>query len=178
MRWGGVRIGVVAAVASMSPALICGQSPQVPKLLPKGEITWEQPYSAGLLFLSHEDWELALRYFVRAVEANPRDPRPWFQAGLCRGKLGDTEGKFRDYRHAIRLDPKYADPHYSLGISFILVGKHCDAIQEYVVLRTLDRELAERLAQLLVLMTDDPEGNECGTNGSASVTALIRKPGF
>jgi len=164
-----------ALLAAVLP-LACAQNAAAPRIVPKGEITWEQPYSTGLLFLSHEEWELALRYFIRAVEADPRDPRPWFQAGLCRGKLGDTAGKFRDYRHAIRLDPKYADPHYSLGISYILVGRHCDAIQEYVVLKSLDKELAARLAELLALMTDDPEGHECVSNGSDSVTAAIHKP--
>jgi tetratricopeptide (TPR) repeat protein len=171
-----LRSALLMAIAALSCASVSAQTAPVPKLIPKGEITWEQPYSAGLLFLSHEDWESALRYFVRAVKVNPRDPRPWFQAGLCRGKLGDTEGKFRDYRHAIRLDPKYADPHYSLGISYILVGQHCDAIHEYVVLKSLDKTLAERLGQLLEMMTDDPQGNDCVANAPGSVQASARTP--
>lgn len=176
MAWGGFKGVFFAAFAALSCSSIAAPPP-VPKLIPK-EVTWEQPYSTGLFFLAKEDWEPALRYFIRAVDANPRDPRPWFQAGLCRGKLGDTEGKFRDYRHAIRLDPRYADPHYSLGISYLLVGRHCDAIKEYVLLKSLDATLADRLAQLLAMMTDDPEGNDCISSGSDSLHAVLRAPGF
>jgi len=125
------------------------------------QVSWEQPFSAGLVFLAHDDYESALRYFQRAVELNPRDPRAWFQAGFCRGKLGDNEGKIRDYKHAIRLNPRYADPHYSLGISYLLIGQHCDAIREYIALRPLDKDMAEKLGQLLELMSDDPQGETC-----------------
>lgn len=141
------------AVFAALPTLFCA--------IASAQVSWEQPFSAGLAFLAHDDYESALRYFQRAAEINPRDPRAWFQAGFCRGKLGDTDGKIRDYKHAIRLNPRYADPHYSLGISYLLVGRHCEAIKEYVILKPLDKGMAEKLGQLLELMTDDPEGHEC-----------------
>jgi len=153
--------------------VLCVSLRAQPALPQQSEIGWNQPFSAGLLFLSNNDYDSALYFFELAIKRSPRDPRPWFQAGFCLGKLGDSAGKFRYYKRAIRLDPKYADPHYSLGISYLLAGQHCDAIREYVTLKPLDKTLAERLSQLLELMSDDPEGNECNA-GPATIRAGAR----
>jgi len=162
-------------------AILCASAKAQSALPQPVDAAWNQPYSAGLLFLSRSDYESALHFFEIAIAQTPRDPRAWFQAGFCRGKLGDSDGKFRYYKRAIRLDPNYADPHYSLGISYILAGQHCDAIKEYVALKSLDKALAERLSQLLELMTDDPNGAECDSGPStmragaplASLAALV-----
>jgi Flp pilus assembly protein TadD len=116
-----------------------------------------EPYSAGLLFLSLDKYDMALQFFEQAVAQNPKDAKAWFQAGFCLGKLGATEAKLRAYRKAIALDPKYADAHYSLGISLLLSGHKCDAVHELRVLTVLDAELAEKLRQLMDVMMDADE---------------------
>ncbi len=115
---------------------------------------WEEPYPAGIVFLSIERYDIALRYFEQAVEQNPRDARAWFQAGFCMGKLGHTEAKLTAYRKALQLDPKYVDAHYSLGISLLLAGRKCEANRELVALKPLDAESAGKLEQLIELMGD------------------------
>ncbi len=80
--------------------------------------------------------------------------RAWLQAGLCLGKLGETEAKFRAYRRAIALDPKYADAHYSLGVSLLLSSHKCGAIHELRALKELDEELAGKLQALMDAMLD------------------------
>jgi Flp pilus assembly protein TadD len=116
-----------------------------------------EPYSAGLLFLSLEKYDIALQFFEQAVTQNPKDAKAWFQAGFCMGKLGATEEKLRAYRKAIALDPKYADAHYSLGVSLLLTSHKCDAVRELRVLTVLDAELAGKLRQLMDFMMDADE---------------------
>ena len=132
------------------PAVLClGAAPQPAEV---GE-----PYSAGLLFLSLQKYDMALRFFEQAVTRNPKDAKAWFQAGYCLGKLGATEGKPRAYRKAIALDPKFADAHYSLGVSLLLSSHKCDAVHELRVLSVLDAGLADKLRQLMDALMDADE---------------------
>jgi len=116
-----------------------------------------EPYSAGLLFLSLQKYDIALQFFEQAVAQNPGDAKAWFQAGFCLGKLGETEAKLRAYRKAIALNPKYADAHYSLGVSLLLTSHKCEAVHELRALRVLDTALAGRLQQLMDAMMDEDE---------------------
>jgi Flp pilus assembly protein TadD len=128
----------------------------------------EQPYPAGIVFLSIERYDIALRYFEQAVTQNPRDARAWFQAGFCMGKLGDSEAKLRAYRKALQLDPKYVDAHYSLGVSLLLAGRKCEANRELKALRPLDAASATKLEQLIELM-GDPDACAAGAPEGAAI---------
>lgn len=117
----------------------------------------EEPYSAGLVFLSLEKYDIAVQYFEQAIAQNPRNAKAWYQAGFCMGKLGATEEKFRAYRKAIALEPNYADAHYSLGVSLLLSSQKCEAVHELRALKALDEELARRLQALMDWMLDADE---------------------
>jgi Flp pilus assembly protein TadD len=113
-----------------------------------------EPFSAGLVFLSLEKYDVALQFFEQAIAQNPKDAKAWYHAGYCLGKVGRTEEKFRAYRKAIALDPNYADAHYSLGVSLLLSSHKCDAVHELRALRVLDAELAGKLEALMNAMLD------------------------
>jgi Flp pilus assembly protein TadD len=132
------------------PAMLCLSAVAQPT--PVGD-----PYSAGLVFLSMEKYDIALPFFEQAVAQNPKDARAWFQAGYCMGKLGATEDKLRAYRKAIALNPKYAEAHYSLGVSLLLGSHKCDAVHELRALQALNSELAEQLRRLMDAMIDADE---------------------
>jgi len=115
------------------------------------------PFSAGVVFLSMEKYDVALQFFEQAIQQNPKDAKAWYQAGCCLGKVGLSEEKFRAYRKAIALDPKYADAHYSLGVSLLLSSHKCEAVHELRALRVLDAELAAKLEALMNAMLDADE---------------------
>jgi Flp pilus assembly protein TadD len=132
------------------PAMLCLSAAAQPAHV-------DEPYSAGVVFLSLDKYDLALQFFEQAVRQDPRNAKAWFQAGFCLGKLGSVEGKLRAYRKAIELDPNYADAHYSLGISLLLSGHKCDAVHELRALKVLDVDLAGRLQTLMDAMMDADE---------------------
>jgi len=113
-----------------------------------------EPYSAGLIFVSLNQYDVALQLFEQAVRQNPNDSKAWFQAGFCLGKVGATEAKLRAYRKAIALDPKFAEAHYSLGVSLLLSDHKCDAMHELRALTALDTDLAGKLSALMDAMMD------------------------
>jgi tetratricopeptide (TPR) repeat protein len=53
------------------------------------------------------------------------------------------------YRQAIRLKPSLAEAHLNLGMSYLRLGDKGSAIEEYKILKGLDRELANRLFNLI-----------------------------
>ena len=50
---------------------------------------------------------------------------------------------------AIRIDPDYADAHYNLGISYFITGERGSALEQYKILKDLDREQASELFNLI-----------------------------
>jgi Flp pilus assembly protein TadD len=107
-----------------------------------------------LVFLSLEKYDVALQFFEQAVRQNPNDSKSWFQAGFCLGKVGATGAKLHAYRMAIALDPKFAEAHYSLGVSLLLSDHKCDAVHELRALTVLDTGLADKLRALMDAMLD------------------------
>jgi len=142
------------AVFSIFAAMLCLIVPRALAQPQPDSQSPMQPYATGLVFLSMEKYEVALPLFEQAIRENPRDAKAWLQAGLCLGKVGRAEDKLRAYRKAIALDPGFAEAHYSLGISLLLTGEKCGAVHELRVLRTLDAELAGKLAALIDTMED------------------------
>jgi len=139
------------AVFSGLAAMLCVSAGAQPRSESPSPVA---PFSAGLLFLSMEKYDTALPFFEEAIRANPRDAKAWLQAGLCLGKLGQTEAKLRAYRRAIAIDPAFADAHYSLGISLLLEGEKCGAVHELRALKPLDAGMAGKLEALIDVMED------------------------
>jgi Flp pilus assembly protein TadD len=135
------------AVFLALPAMLCVGAAAQP-------VSAGDPYSAGLLFLSLNQYDAALQFFEEAIRQNPKDARAWLQAGFCFGKAGATEEKLRAYRRAIALDPKFADAHYNLGVSLLLSDHKCDAVHELRALTVLNAELADKLRTLMDVMMD------------------------
>ena len=49
------------------------------------------------------------------------------------------------YQHAIRLKPDFAEAHYGLGRTYLMLGNRDGAVEEYNVLKTLDPKSAAEL---------------------------------
>ena len=49
------------------------------------------------------------------------------------------------YQQAIRLKPDFAEAHYGLGRTYLMLGDRDGALEEYNVLKTLDPKSAEEL---------------------------------
>ena len=58
------------------------------------------------------------------------------------GRNGDAAASFRE---AIRLSPRSADAHFGLGLCALASGNRGLALEEYKVLKGIDRPRAETL---------------------------------
>ena len=62
---------------------------------------------------------------------------------------GHFEEAIDSYKQAIRLKPPLAEAHLNLGMSYLKLGDRGSAIEEYKVLRELNKEMANKLFNLI-----------------------------
>lgn len=115
----------------------------------KNDSVREASYQRAMGHLFLEDFDGALFYFRKAVEAEPANARAWYHLGFAEGKNGHGLAKVACYRKAVELDPAFPPAHYYLGFSLIMSGDQKGAVQEYETLRRLDTGWAVRLKLFL-----------------------------
>ena len=62
---------------------------------------------------------------------------------------GRIEEAIVSYKQALRLKPSLAVARLNLGMSYLRLGDKGSAIEEYKILKELDKELANRLFNLI-----------------------------
>jgi tetratricopeptide (TPR) repeat protein len=114
-------------------------------------------FNLGDLLMNRQDAAGAVPYFEAAVRSNPVSVVAGTELGLAlfaAGKLPEAEEQFK---HALLLDPSYADARYDLASVQAARGEWDDAASEFkrvLVLRPDDAKARERLADALYLWGD------------------------
>lgn len=120
-----------------------------------GEVIRLEPDEAAgwhLLAQSHRVMKQPQRAVVlldRALLILRDSPVTHFMLGESYGDLGRFPAAAAAYRHALRLDPKFAQAWYGLGRAEIRNGRVTEAEQAVKALEPLDPRLAAGLAQEL-----------------------------
>ena len=65
--------------------------------------------------------------------------------GMLHNRLGNTDQEIRAYKSAIRSDPDFASAHYNLGVALLQTGDRAAALDEYKILKDLDKQSANQL---------------------------------
>jgi lipoprotein NlpI len=90
-------------------------------------------YARGLVPFNSGEWEVAYRFFDRALEADRTDAQAWYYRGLTQARLGRTLEAIQDLEQASVLNPSLPHAALDLGIAYISAGRWEDAR------RSLDR---------------------------------------
>jgi tetratricopeptide (TPR) repeat protein len=64
---------------------------------------------------------------------------------LVYGKLGQPFDEVKAYKEAIRVEPDYVSAHFNLGTALLQKGDKTGALDEYKILKNLDKETADKL---------------------------------
>ena len=59
--------------------------------------------------------------------------------------LGNSDREIEAYKRAIRIDPDFASAHYNLGVALLQTGDKVAALDEYRILKNLDKQSANQL---------------------------------
>ncbi len=92
----------------------------------------------------------AIEACKQAIRINPDYAKAHFGLGLFYGKLGRYTEAIESYKQAIRIKPDYVEAHFNLGVAYLLIlGDRGSALDEYKILKDLDKDLANRLFNLI-----------------------------
>ena len=105
-------------------------------------------FGLGIVYSQLETWEDALTSFKKAVELNPDYAAAYLGLGIAYTMLGRNSDAVEICRKAIRIKPGYAQAHYALGLNYLMLGDRASALEEHIILETLDRDLATELIGL------------------------------
>lgn len=89
-----------------------------------------QFFRDGLSFLSKDDCEKALTYFVKAVESDSNYADAWAQAGFCNEKLGKHAEAVEASKKAVALRPS-AESYFNMGLANYYLKQYREAVDSY-----------------------------------------------
>jgi tetratricopeptide (TPR) repeat protein len=90
-------------------------------------------------------YEEALDMLRRAGTLAPDNAEIYYDMGAIYNYRALPAEELKAYVQAIRLDPQMVKPHYGIALLFLRQGNRELALQEYAILKNLDKDLAGRL---------------------------------
>jgi tetratricopeptide (TPR) repeat protein len=75
----------------------------------------------------------------------------WFEKGLALGKAKRYKDEIKAYKQAIKLKPDYANAHYNLGLTYLILNDKDSAIEEFRILKELTPQSVDNLYESAVL---------------------------
>jgi len=87
----------------------------------------------------------------QALQVQSDSAHTYNDVGLAYGKLGKHRDAVKAFREAILKKPDYAEAHYNLAITYLILKDTKAALREYDVLKHLDYEKAIQLFDLINL---------------------------
>ena len=96
----------------------------------------------GLRLYESGRYEQALPFLLRAVQAEPNNPRAWTWLGACYIRLNRFREAIEALQRAIRLDPRSVVGHFFLGIAYANAGQVGAARTAFQEVQRLDPKSA------------------------------------
>ena len=106
-------------------------------------------YNLGNNYLALKRFEDAIESFKQAIRIKFDYAEGHLNLGAAYNQKGRYEEAIQSYKEAVRLKPGLAEAHLNLGMTYLRVGDRGSALEEYKTLRNLDRDLANKLFNLI-----------------------------
>lgn len=91
----------------------------------------------------------AVEAFKQAIRIKPDYAEAHYNLGVAYDMLGMHREAVEASKQAIRIKPDYAKAHYGLGLTYLLLNNRGSALEQYKILKNLNRELANELFNLI-----------------------------
>ena len=105
----------------------------------------------GKAYSRKGDFEEAIASFDKAISLDDKNALAYVGLGNIYSRKGDFEEAIASFDKAISLDPQNAFSHYSLGLTYISLNENDLAIEQYNILKGLNKNLAEQLQNKIKL---------------------------
>ena len=85
----------------------------------------------------------------QALRIQPESAQADNNLGLTYGKSGKHREAIKAFKEAILAKPDYAEAHYNLAITYLILKDENAALRKYSVLKNLDQKKAATLFDLI-----------------------------
>jgi len=103
--------------------------------------------SLGTAYVKLDQNNDAAKAFRQAVKLNPDLSEAQYGLGLTYFRLRRFREAMVAFKKATKLDPKMAKAQFGLGAAYLELGQNNFVIEQYRILESLDKDLADRLAK-------------------------------
>jgi hypothetical protein len=104
---------------------------------------------AGHIALWKNENEKAFEALKIAIEIDPNCRFAWHGLGEYYGNVKKWNDAEEAYKQVLRLEPDDAEAHFRLGLVYFIKGNIIDAIEEYKILKGLDKKKADDLFDVI-----------------------------
>jgi len=87
----------------------------------------------------------AIECYKQAIRIEPDDAYVHCALGGAYYNLGRYNEAIDCFKQAIRINPDYASAHFTLGLTYLIIEDKGSALEEYKILKNLDKERANEL---------------------------------
>lgn len=105
----------------------------------------ESHYNLGVVYTKLSRYEEAIKAYKQAIRINPDYAEAHWGVGLSYSQLGHYKEAIQACKQAVKIKPDFAQAHFSLGLDYLIMGDTGSAFNEYKTLKTLDKDLANKL---------------------------------
>jgi len=109
----------------------------------------EAHFNLGVTYHELTRYQEAIEAFKQAIRIKPDDAEAHSNLGVTYGSLGRHQEEIEAFKQAIRIKPDYAEAHFNLGVTYLLLEDSGSALEEYKILKDLDRDLANKLFNVI-----------------------------
>lgn len=91
----------------------------------------------------------AVESYKQAIRIKPDYALARYNLGNNYFILGRYQEAIESYKQAVRIKPGLAEAHLDLGMTYLRLGDKDSALEEYKILKHLNRDLANKLFNLV-----------------------------
>jgi tetratricopeptide (TPR) repeat protein len=109
----------------------------------------EAHYNLGNGYAALKKYDQAAEAYKQAIRLEYDYAEAHLNLGAAYNQMGRYNEAIDSYRRALLIKPLMPEGHLNLGMTYLKMGNKSSAIEEYKILKDLDKEMANRLFDLI-----------------------------
>ena len=102
-------------------------------------------YKSGIAFSKQGQYQKAIAAYQEVVKIRPDSFGAFFNMGLAHEKLGQHQEAIKSFKQVTIIKPNDALARYNLALTYNIVGEKKSAMEEYIILKKQNPQLANKL---------------------------------
>lgn len=106
-------------------------------------------HNLGWAYGELEKYQEAVDAFKKVIKINPKYANAHYGLGWVYNELKDYKKAVESYKQAILIQPGHTYAHYGLGLIYLAQGYKNAALDEYKILKDIDKNISEDLFNMI-----------------------------